>query len=199
MKRVFGIIISLLLICLNFIFVGCSDDEKELRGGFGANSDITSPIQVAFVADRTVIKQRHDLTVKLYYGRVGSLGDLPQGTTVSAVVTMKRFLYDENRKDLELLEEQVVTTIDNFSDNFYDWDNVVKNDSTVGVENIVIQYDLFEGDNGAISWDVVSTTIFPDDRSPNELTESGGTTLYYVKQNGKVYLFGNYNDFYKFR
>lgn len=198
MKRVFGIIISLLLICLNFIFVGCSDDEKELRGGFGANSDITSPIQVAFVADRTVIKQRHDLTVKLYYGRVGSLGDLPQGTIVSAVVVMKRWLYGENRKDFELLEEKELKVIDNFGDKSYDWENVYKSDSTVGVENVVIQYDMFEGNYGAISWNVDSTITFPDDSSLDELTEGGSSTLYYVKQNGKIYLFGNYQDFYSF-
>lgn len=181
MKRVFGIIISLLLICLNFIFVGCSDDEKELRGGFGANSDITSPIQVAFVADRTVIKQRHDLTVKLYYGRVGSLGDLPQGTIVSAVVVMKRWLYGENRKDFELLEEKELKVIDNFGDKSYDWENVYKSDSTVGVENVVIQYDMFDGNYGAISWNVDSTITFPDDSLLDELTEGGSSTLYYVK------------------
>ena len=198
MKRVFGIIISLLLICLNFIFVGCSDDEKELRGGFGADSDITSPIQVAFVADRMVIKQRHDLSVKLYYGRVGSLGDLPQGTIVSAVVVMKRWLYGENRKDFELLEEKELKVIDNFGDKSYDWENVYKSDSTVGVENVVIQYDMFEGNYGAISWNVDSTITFPDDSSLDELTEGGSSTLYYVKQNGKIYLFGNYQDFYSF-
>lgn len=198
MKRVFGIIISLLLICLNFIFVGCSDDEKELRGGFGADSDITSPIQVAFVADRTVIKQRHDLSVKLYYGKIGSRGDLPQGTIVSAVVVMKRWLYGENRKDFELLEEKELKVIDNFGDKSYDWENVYKSDSTVGVENVVIQYDMFEGNYGAISWNVDSTITFPDDSSLDELTEGGSSTLYYVKQNGKIYLFGNYQDFYSF-
>ena len=198
MKRVFGIIISLLLICLNFIFVGCSDDEKELRGGFGANSDITSPIQVAFVADRTVIKQRHDLSVKLYYGKIGSRGDLPQGTIVSAVVVMKRWLYGENRKDFELLEEKELKVIDNSGDKSYDWENVYKSDSTVGVENVVIQYDMFEGNYGAISWNVDSTITFPDDSSLDELTEGGSSTLYYVKQNGKIYLFGNYQDFYSF-
>lgn len=199
MKRMVTFTAILFGCFLFFAFVGCSE-EKEIRGGFGSDGEPVAPIKVAFTAEKSKIKIGNDLDIKLYYGSISDYNTTYACAPVSvtATLTMRSWIYEGDYQSPRLTEERLIKKIDDFTNNSYKWTSGSQDESTVGIESIIIPSEWFGGDEGCISWDVLAFIVFPSDSPLKEQSEGGGISLYYIKDNKDIILFANYYDFFHY-